>query len=407
MQMGRVKKVSCALCGKVVWALPIDDDIPTEHEGADKWNAPKFLKSVVAAGGSVPVGVGMSPTLGRLNKRAMVRPASPPPPTSLQSIIPIFRTINSSSSINSQTFNAQTPAAPGTSATPQYRQRSAPYPLCVNGWCKERLRTTVELWKFLRECVVQRIWEDETRSGIIIAHQLSQEQRDRSDAPIPPSKMNKITTAESTSPPVVHPRKKLAGLWEAISGSASPTPTSGNSPTASHDTHSSAGAATRGINIGGLTSGLGGFLGRINSTPNAKVNSSREQSPSPTPLPSHTRSKTSFLGTGLPNPQEAEKPEEKEKQAPGVPVGAGAGVAKAKQAEEDKPPPVEEAKEIKPEPPSVGSAPVTLNPPDDVLSPGYCAAPSGSIAVPPHAKMLAEVEVAKSQFETEVKAESA
>ena len=33
MQMGRVKKVSCALCGKVVWALPTDGGVPTEHEG--------------------------------------------------------------------------------------------------------------------------------------------------------------------------------------------------------------------------------------------------------------------------------------------------------------------------------------------------------------------------------------
>ena len=407
--MGRVKKVSCALCGKAVWALPIDEDVPTEHEGADKWNAPKFLKNVVAAGSSVPIGVGVAPTLGRLNKRTMVRPASPPPPTSLQSVIPIFRTITSTSSIISHTFNAPTPAASGTQAIPQNHQRSAPYPLCVNGWCKERLRTTIDLWKFLREHVVERIWEDETRSEMIIAHQLSQEQHDGLDTPIPPPQMNKITAAESTPLPLVPPRKKLAGLWEAISGSASPA--NGTSPTASPNTYSGPGVTSRGINIGGLTSGLGGFLGRMNSTPNVKPDSSRENSPSRTVLPSYARSTTSFLGAGVPVPQKAVKPEEKEKQALGVLVEeARAGVAKAEQkmqAEEDKPPTV---KEIKSEPSSAGSAQLALNPPDrnDVLSPGDCVAPPGSVAAPPSAEMIAvKLEIAKSEFETEAKTESA
>lgn len=403
--MGRVKKVSCALCGKVVWALPSDEDVPIEHGGADKWNAPKFLKNVVAAGSSVSMGVGVPPTRGRLNKRAMVRPISPPPPMSLQSIIPVFRTITSSSSAISNTFNAQTPAAPGT-ATPQYQQRSAPYPLCANGWCKERLRTTIELWRFLRERIVERIWEDETRSEMIIAHQRSQEQRDGLDPPVPPPKMNKATAAESAPLRPVPPRKKLSELWGAISGSASPA--NGNSPTASSDTHSGTGVASRGINIGGLTSGLGGFLGRMNST-----HSSREHSPSPAPPPSHARSTTLLLGAGVSKPQDSEKPWEKENQALSIPVETKVGVVKAEQkvqAEEDKPPLVEWAKEIKSEPPPAGPAPLTFNPPDrdDVLSPGECAAPSGSIAVPPHAEVLVEkLEVAKSEFEMEVKAESA
>ena len=40
MQMGQVKKVSCVLCGEVVWALPTDEDVPTEHGGGDNWSAP-------------------------------------------------------------------------------------------------------------------------------------------------------------------------------------------------------------------------------------------------------------------------------------------------------------------------------------------------------------------------------
>lgn len=406
--MGRVKKVSCALCGKVVWALPTDEDVPPDHQGGDKWNAPKFLKNVVAAGSSTSVGVGV----GVGNKRAMVHPLSPSPPTSLQTVIPVFRILTSSPSITSYTPSSHKPAASGTPATPQYQQRSAPYPLCVNGWCQERLRTTVELWKFLRERVVERIWEDETRSEMILAHQL---QRDNLDTAVPPLQVNVNTVAESMSTPPVPPRKKLAGLWGVISGSASPV--NDTSPTASSDTPSSTGLASRGINIGGLTNGLGGFLGRKNSTPNVKFGSSREHSPSPGPPgppPRNVRSATLFLGAGVSKAQETEKAEEKAKEAPGVPVEEEKSntekLEQIVQAEEERPPLVDEAKEAKPEPPPGGSAPLTDSPSDrsNELSPGAFATPSESVAIPPHAETLAEkLDVVKSEFEMEVMAESA
>ena len=410
MQMGRVKKVSCALCGKVVWALPTDEDVPTEHEGGgDKWNAPKFLKNVVAAGSSTSVGVGMSPSPARFNKRAMVRPLSPPPPTSLQTIIPIFRILTSSSSTTSYTSytsNSHTLTASGTPTTPQHQQRSAPYPLCTNGWCQKRLRTTVELWKFLRERVVERIWEDETRSEMIIAHQLSQEQGD-----IPPLKVNVNTTAASMPTP---PRKKLAGLWGVISGSASPA--NDTSPTSSLDTPSGTGVASRGINIGGLTSGLGGFLGRKNSTPNVKLGSSRDASPSPGPPalpPRNVRSATLFLGAGVSKAQDTEKIDGEGKEVLGVP-GEGEKpdaekVEQSVQAEEERLPLVEQAKEVQLEPPSVGSAPLTHSPSDqtDVVSPGDFATPSEGVAVPPHAETLAEkLDVVKTELEMEAMTES-
>lgn len=396
--MGRVKKVSCALCGKVVWVLPTDEDMPTQHEGADKWNAPKFLKNVVAAGSSTPVGVGVSPTPGRFNKRAIVRPISPPPPTSLQTVIPVFRIITSSSSAAS---NTHSPAAPGPPTTPQYLQRSMPYPLCVNGWCKERLRTTVELWKFLRERVVERIWEDETRSEMIIAHQLSQEQRDGVDAPVPPPKVNTSIAAGSTPPPIP-PRKKLAGLWGAISGSASPA--SGISPTASPDTPSGNSVASRGINIGGLTSGLGGFLRRKNSMTNGKLGSSRE--PSPTrglpALPRNTKSATSPSDDGVAKAQDTEKSGEKEPPVLGAPVEEKADVEKIEQkvqTEEEMPPLVKQVQEDKYQPPSGGPAPLTHGSPGgtDVLSSGKCSTPE-SVVVPPAGALAKRLD---EEFETE------
>lgn len=247
---------------------------------------------------------------------------------------------------------------------------------------------------------------------MIIAHQL---QRDNSDAAVPPLQVNVNTTAESMPTPPVPPRKKLAGLWGVISGSASPV--NDTSPTASSDTPSSTGLASRGINIGGLTNGLGGFLGRKNSTPNVKLGSSREHSPSPGPPgppPRNVRSATLFLGAGVSKAQEGEKAEEKAKEAPGVPVEEEKSNAKKVeqivQAEQERPPLVEEAKEAKPEPPSGESAPLTDSPSDrsNELSPGAFATPSESVAIPPHAETLAEkLDVVKAESEMEVMAESA
>ena len=246
---------------------------------------------------------------------------------------------------------------------------------------------------------------------MIIAHQLSQEQGD-----IPPLKLNVNTTAESMPTPPVPPRKKLAGLWGVISGSASPA--NDNSPTSSSDTAHGTGVTSRGINIGGLASGLGGFLGRKNSTPNVRLGSSREPSPSPGPPalpPRNVRSATLFLGAGISKAQDTEKAEGKGKgkEALGVPVEEekpdAEKVEQIVQAEEERPPLVEE---VKPEPPSsVGSAPLTHSPSDrtDVVSPGDFATPPESVAVPPHAETLAEkLDVVKAELEEmEVVTESA
>jgi hypothetical protein len=244
---------------------------------------------------------------------------------------------------------------------------------------------------------------------MITAYQLSQEQRDSLDAPIPPLKVNANTTAESVPTSLVPSRKKLAGLWGVISGSASPA--NDTSPTASPDTPSGSGVASRGINIGGLTSGLGGFLGRKNSTPNVKLGPSPEPSPSPG-LPAHStrdvRSTTLFLGAGVSKAQDTEKAEEKEKEPLGVPVEEEKAdtekVEQIAQAGEDEPALVEEAKVIKPEPAPVGPAPLTRNPSDrtDALSLGDFSTPPESVAVLPHAETLAEkLGIAKAEVRAE------
>jgi len=244
---------------------------------------------------------------------------------------------------------------------------------------------------------------------MIIAHQL---QRENLDAPVPPLEVNVNTAAESMPTPLVPPRKKLAGLWGVISGSVSPA--DGTSPTASLDTPSSAGMVTRGINIGGLTSGLGGFLGRKNSTPNVKLGSSSTPHGPPAPPPRNVRSASLVLDTGVSKVQDTGKTEEKAKEARDGPVEEektnAEKVEQIVQGEEERPPLDEKTKEAKSGSPLVGSTPLTHSPSDrtDVHSPEDFTTPSESVAIPPHAKTLVEkLDVVKAEFEMEALAESA
>ncbi|KAF9051676.1 hypothetical protein BJ165DRAFT_1450539 [Panaeolus papilionaceus] len=69
-------------------------------------------------------------------------------------------------------------------------QTSTIYPLCQNGWCLTRLRTTCTLWAFVRTNIVDKVWDEEL--------------------PLPPAPAVPVQAPVPEKPPVP-PRKR--GLW--------------------------------------------------------------------------------------------------------------------------------------------------------------------------------------------------
>jgi len=133
------------------------------------WGASKFLKSVtlpslggVVAGSNGPGSRSNSPvprhsldslmvngpnTISPINQ-APERAASPPPPTSLQTVIHAFRVPIAGKSSSTTNLHASDPSQPSENYGP-------PYPLCHTGWCLARLKTTCELWGCVKTNVVE------------------------------------------------------------------------------------------------------------------------------------------------------------------------------------------------------------------------------------------------------------
>lgn len=189
----QLTKVSCALCGKVVYMSPeaiqaeqnehhsmIISQSPTTptptatnapplpprtrtDSGGTGWVASKFLKTVslsslsgstngtITPRPSTPVSRNSldSPTVVATPPNAMIRPSSPPPSTSLQTVIHAFR-------IPLANKNASSNGADSTGA----ENYGPPYPLCHTGWCVSRLRTTCELWGHVNRGVLERVWRE-------------------------------------------------------------------------------------------------------------------------------------------------------------------------------------------------------------------------------------------------------
>ena len=78
------------------------------------------------------------------------------------------------------------------------------YPLCTNGWCLSRLRTTCSMWAFVRTSIIERIWEEEP-PAIIHPPVLS---RETTSTPV---SINLSNSTNRTVAPPVPPRKR--GLW--------------------------------------------------------------------------------------------------------------------------------------------------------------------------------------------------
>jgi len=61
----------------------------------------------------------------------------------------------------SSSFPSQPPSHPTHHSTNSSSQSSTIYPLCSNGWCLTRLRATCSLWAFVRNGIVEKVWEEE------------------------------------------------------------------------------------------------------------------------------------------------------------------------------------------------------------------------------------------------------
>ena len=133
--------------------------------GGGGWAASKFLKNVnlSSLGGSTsgpstprsstPVGRNSldSPTVVTTPPNAIIRQPSPPPPTSLQTVIHAFRI---------PLANKNAPSANNTGDGTGAESYGPPYPLCHTGWCVSRLRTTCELWGYVNRGVLERVWRE-------------------------------------------------------------------------------------------------------------------------------------------------------------------------------------------------------------------------------------------------------
>jgi hypothetical protein len=257
----QLTKVNCALCGKVVYMSPeaiqakesrrlsiIITDSPTtpttnsiqnsvatpspQRSISGSWAANKFLKSVTlpSLGGVVAGSTGSrsnSPTprysLDSATQNGsgpvtattatLERPSSPPPPTSLQTVIHAFRVPLSGKSANTSTASLFSidPSHPSENYGP-------PYPLCHTGWCLARLKTTCELWGYVRKDVVESVRKD----GAVERRQLGGgsstgvDEIRTGEKPLPPigGDSNLVpNTGGSITPPSVPPRRKMAELW--------------------------------------------------------------------------------------------------------------------------------------------------------------------------------------------------
>jgi len=93
-------------------------------------------------------------------------------------------------------------------STPQPGRSRPMYPLCTSGWCLNRLRTTCNLWAFVRTGIMEKVWEEvslvasrRTSAAETSSRQEPGEQQENSAPP----------------PPVPPPRGRFGKLWERAS----------------------------------------------------------------------------------------------------------------------------------------------------------------------------------------------
>ncbi|KAG8882283.1 hypothetical protein FRB98_003805 [Tulasnella sp. 332] len=193
--------VSCALCGKTILTNTGHLTPPPSHpmtatrsaipSTAAAWaTTSRFLRNSIGSA---------TPTLSRSNTAPSTPTGVTSPSISGPPTIYIFR------------LSLPSP------------QKSQPYALCQSGWCLARLRTTCEMWRFVRKSVVDKVWEEEVA-------RLSDE---REAAAVPNGIAS--STVKVAAPPVParrNPVTRVGSFWEkglgalGVDVSKSPTTTS-------------------------------------------------------------------------------------------------------------------------------------------------------------------------------------
>ncbi|TRM63703.1 hypothetical protein BD626DRAFT_495124 [Schizophyllum amplum] len=202
--------VSCAMCGTVICSAPSESlQKPPQHpsiSGLPQFNARSWSK--------------FSNPFASSNGTALGNPASPTTPQPLPSQVFIFRltfpTGTSTGALASIPLPLGISSGPGSPGRPSSSALSSPqsytnghthshshssttttiYPLCPDGWCLSRMRTTCSLWAFVRTGIVDKVWEEEVPN-------------------IPPA-ISPVTTPSGEKPPVPPRRRGLWGMASAL-----------------------------------------------------------------------------------------------------------------------------------------------------------------------------------------------
>ncbi|KAG8817425.1 hypothetical protein FRC17_011238 [Serendipita sp. 399] len=236
----QLTKVTCALCGKTVYMSPEAIQAEEQHyqnnivsqspitatptttqqpmlpsrsrtDSGGGWAATKFLKGVnLSSFGGSGSDSGTNTPVRRRSLEvpnatppnlipSLDRPPSPPPPTSLQTLIHSFRV---------PLANKGSGAADTNEVTENY---GPPYPLCHTGWCVSRLKATFELWSFVKSGIVERVWQ-EARSINLKDH------IEASEETLVTETNGKLSTPidyhAASSPVAPAVKKKMANLWD-------------------------------------------------------------------------------------------------------------------------------------------------------------------------------------------------
>jgi hypothetical protein len=218
-----ITSICCALCGTLIIS-PADNQsssaTPTRslshplslsrswsgsnNSSSNLWTASNLFKNPLSYSSTspspnnppskpqAPVKASTSPPSQTIHIFRVSLPA--PPPTQAVSVpvsLPMFSSTSSSTS--------QPPPHPikadHSRHSSQTRSPSTVYPLCTNGWCLTRLRSTCSLWAFVRTGIVDKVWEE--------------------DVPVVPTVQTvvkeKQPTMDTGRKPPVPPRRR--GLW--------------------------------------------------------------------------------------------------------------------------------------------------------------------------------------------------
>lgn len=173
--------LSCALCGTPIFSTAETSQSRPQSGSMASWGTALFKKPVTNS-------------ISWTNSRPPSPPRSIAPMHSLPTLpqIHIFRLAPQPTNSSISLPHHSDPPPPYSSPS---QSQSPIYPLCTNGWCLARLRTTCTLWAFVRTGIVEKVWEEEMPNIV------------------PPPTI--VPTATSNEKPPVPPRRR--GLWKMAS----------------------------------------------------------------------------------------------------------------------------------------------------------------------------------------------